>query len=189
MAIKTTHETFDKTWFITFTCFRWIPLFEITNSYPLLYKWLNFIKEKKSIETTAFVFMPNHVHLILHLNKPENLNKIIANGKRFLAYEIIKKLKSQHNDNLLYILNEGCSKAERKKGQLHKVFESSFDAKAILNHQFLFQKLDYIHHNPVVKKWNLAPYFVDYEHSSAAFYETNKEHASISITHYLDLHG
>lgn len=94
MAIKTIHDTTDKTWFITFTCFNWIPLFQITDSYNLVYQWLNLIKEKYSIDTTAFVIMPNHVHAIIHLNASNSLNKIISNGKRFMAYEIIKRLKS-----------------------------------------------------------------------------------------------
>lgn len=159
MAIKTIHDTTDKTWFITFTCFHWLSLFEITNSYDFLYNWLNLINKKYKIDTVAFVFMPNHVHLILHLDTSTNLNKVISNGKHFIAYEIIKRLKAQNNTDLILTLKNGCSDEERKKGQLHKVFETSFDAKVILTDKFLFQKLDYIHHNPVSGKWNLAATF------------------------------
>ncbi len=189
MAIKTIHNTVDKTWFITFTCFNWIPLYQITDSYDLVYNWLNLIKEKYNIDTAAFVIMPNHVHLILHLNYSDNLNKIISNGKRFMAYEFIKRLKTQKHHQILLKLNSACSEEEKKRGQLHKVFEPSFDAKAILTNQFLFQKLDYIHHNPVSGKWNLAETFLDYKHSSAGFYEKNLPHQKVAIMHYLDLEG
>jgi hypothetical protein len=54
---------------------------------------------------------------------------------------------------------------------LHKVFKNSFDAKAIFSERFLFQKLQYIHNNPVSGKWNLAEDYTLYEHSSASFYE------------------
>jgi hypothetical protein len=40
MAIRTKHKITDSTWFITFTCYNWLPLFEITQSYDLVYKWL-----------------------------------------------------------------------------------------------------------------------------------------------------
>ncbi len=189
MAIKTIHDTADKTWFITFTCFNWIPLFQITNSYDLVYNWLNLIKEKYSIDTTAFVIMPNHVHAILHLNTSNSLNKVISNGKRFMAYEIVKRLKAQERDDILIKLSEACSEEDKKKGQLHKVFEPSFDAKPILTDKFLHQKLDYIHTNPVAGKWNLAETFIDYEHSSASFYEMNLPHKNVAIKHYLDLEG
>lgn len=187
MAIKTIHDTADKTWFITFTCYSWLSLFKITNSYDLVYNWLNLIKEKYEIDTAAFVIMPNHVHLILHLNKPGSLNTIISNGKRFMAYEIIARLKSQNENAILFKLSQACTEKEKSKGQIHKVFEPSFDAKAILTNHFLFQKLDYIHHNPVSGKWNLAETFIDYQHSSVCFYEKNINHESIAIKHYLDL--
>ncbi len=60
---------------------------------------------------------------------------------------------------------------EKKKGQLHKVFKDSFDAKPVFSRKFLIQKINYIHHNPVTGKWMLAKNFVEYAHSSASFYE------------------
>ncbi|MEM8894467.1 MAG: transposase, partial [Bacteroidota bacterium] len=35
----------------------------------------------------------------------------------------------------------------------------------------VYQKLDYIHNNPLSGKWNLAEDPIKYEYSSAAFYE------------------
>ena len=131
--------------------------------------------------------MPNHVHLIIHLNKPVNLNNLISNGKRFMAYEIIARLKTQNENDLLLKLNHSCTDKEKSKGQVHKAFEASFDAKAIITNHFLIQKVDYIHHNPVSGKWNLADEFLDYQHSSACFYEKNITHENIVIKHYLDL--
>jgi putative transposase len=55
-------------------------LFELTNSYGLVYNWFNILKEDK-IEIVGYVIMPNHVHSILYF--PEagfNLNKILPNG-------------------------------------------------------------------------------------------------------------
>jgi hypothetical protein len=66
------------------------------------------------------------------------------------------------------------------------VFKDSFDAKAIYSDKFLFQKLDYIHSNPVKGKWTLAKDNVSYEHSSASFYEINAV-KHFSPKHYKDL--
>jgi hypothetical protein len=46
-------------------------------------------------------------------------------------------------------LKEGLSAKDSKKGQMHKVFEESFDAKPIYNQNFLLQKIQYIHLNIV----------------------------------------
>ena len=146
-------------------------LFELTKSYDLIYNWFNILENDK-IEIIAYVIMPNHVHCILYF--PEagfNLNKILSNGKRFMAYEIINRLEVANEIATLQILQDALTEREKKKKQLHKVFKDSFDGKAIFSEKFLIQKLNYIHHNPVSGKWNLSADFVSYEHSSASFYE------------------
>lgn len=72
---------------------------------------------------------------------------------------------------MLEELYHAVKKGERKKGQRHKVFEDSFDAKECLSNEFVYQKLDYMHKNPVSKRWQLAAVFTNYLHSSASFYE------------------
>ena len=187
MATRTLHNEPGETWFITFTCYNWIPLFEITHSYNLLYDWLNFISKRYNIKTHAFVFMPNHIHIIIKLPETQaELNKVISNGKRFLAYELVKKLKTLGKTDLLEQLSAACTEKEKATGQKHKIFELSFDAKPIFSTAFLHQKTDYIHHNPVSGKWSLCSDFILYTHSSAAFYHLSKPHEYIAITDYRD---
>lgn len=62
-------------------------------------------------------------------------------------------------------------KNEKKKGQRHKVFEDSFDAKECRSREFITQKLNYIHKNPVSKRWQLVNDYTEYPYSSASFYE------------------
>ena len=161
-------------------------LFELTNSYDLVYRWFDILKKDK-VEIVGYVIMPNHVHSILYF--PEagfDLNKILSNGKRFMAYEIINRLEKANDTNTLTILQNALTERERKKKQLHKVFKDSFDAKVIFSEKFLIQKLNYIHYNPVKGKWNLAKDFVSYEHSSASFYEEGITRHFIP-KHYKDL--
>ena len=171
MPVKYKHADVYSMYFCTFTCYDWMALFYMTNSYDIVYKWFNILNEKK-IEVVGYVIMPNHVHCILYF--PEtgfNLNNIVSNGKRFMAYEIINRLENANNTETLKFLQETLTDREKKKKQLHKVFKDSFDAKAIFSEKFLIQKLNYIHHNPISGKWKLAADFVSYEHSSASFYE------------------
>src|SRR5690606_10686755 len=108
------------------------------------------LKNKCSSEIIAYVIMPNHMHCVLYFKKAGfNLNKIISNGKRFMAYEIIRRLEEKEENITLKLLSESVTEREKKKGQLHNVFKDSFDAKAILSDNFLHQKIDYIHYNPV----------------------------------------
>ena len=137
-----------------------------------MYKWFVILKEKYQADIVAYIIMPNHLQAILHFHKEGfNLNSIISNGKRFMACEIIKRLKAAGSTSMLKKLSSLVTEREKKKGQLHKVFKDSIDAKAIITQQFLLQKINYIHNNPVTGKWMLAKDFVEYEHSSASFYE------------------
>ena len=77
-------------YFISFTCFRWKCLFELANAYDSIYKWFDYLTERQS-SIIGYVIMPNHLHTLFHLPaSKQSLNTIISNGKRFLAYDIIK---------------------------------------------------------------------------------------------------
>ncbi|MFT3681035.1 MAG: hypothetical protein QM791_12225 [Ferruginibacter sp.] len=141
------------------------------------------------VPRTKAEVMPNHLHAIMHFeNDGFNLNEIISNGKRFMAYEIINRLELAGNKIMLERLASLASAREKKKGQLHKVFKDSFDAKAVITHAFLLQKINYIHYNPVSGKWILAIDFTEYGHSSASFYELQiVKH--FRPVHYIDFSG
>lgn len=127
--------------------------------------------------------MSNHLHIIMHFESDGfNLNKIIADGKRFMAYEIINGLKNKGNLGMLNKLSSLVTIREKKKGKLHKMFKDSFDPKPIINNPFLLQKINYIHNNLDTGKWMLAKDFTECKHSSASFYELN------SLRHFLPIH-
>jgi REP element-mobilizing transposase RayT len=149
MPVCFQHDQYDNSYyFITFTCYKWLPLIEDTNTYDAVYKWFDNLF-KNNIYVTGYVIMPNHVHALLYFPQmPKSLNSLIGNAKRFLAYEIIKQLEQKKENQLLDILHGGVKKREAKKGQIHKVFKESFDAKDCRSSEFIFQKLAYIHKNP-----------------------------------------
>ncbi|MFI5188200.1 MAG: hypothetical protein ACHQF0_15825 [Chitinophagales bacterium] len=102
---------------------------------------------------------------------PKSLNSIIGNAKRFMAYDIIEGLEKKKHLLLIEELHGYVKKNEIKKGQRHKVFEESFDAKECRSREFIIQKLDYINKNPVSKRWQLVSDVTEYPHSRAGIYE------------------
>jgi len=161
-------------YFITITCYEWLPLFELTNGYDIVYKWFDYLK-KHGHYITGYVIMPNHVHVLIGFRQnAKSINTVIGNGKRFMAYEIVKRIEQAGEHSTLTKLMEGVSSRDQKRGKLHEVFEPSFDWKDCRSNRFIKQKLDYIHDNPCRGKWNLAESPVDYTHSSARFYLTGE---------------
>ena len=152
MAIRTQHEITENTWFITFTCYKWLPLFELTQSYDAVYKWFDILKAY-GLDVIGYVIMPNHIHaLIAYMPGEKSINTVVGNGKRFLAYEIVDKFKAQGNKDMLQKLADGVWPSDRRKGKLHEAFEPSFECKLCYNQKFVNQKLSYIHGNPVDRK-------------------------------------
>ena len=90
-----------------------------------------------------------------------------------MAYEVVKRLKESGRFDLLLKMEQVVPKEQAIDGKLHHVFEQSFDCNTWYTKKSMKQKLDYIHHHPCVKKWNLAIEFTDHKHSSAGFYELN----------------
>lgn len=124
--------------------------------------------------------------LYLPKEAPE-LYKIISNAKRFMAYEIVKRLKASNKDDLLEKLEEGVKAKEGKKGKLHQVFKESYDAKECFNEPFIRQKVEYMHKNPVSGRWNLESNYLSYLHSSARFYDLNEVNELVILTHFQDV--
>ena len=162
-------------YFITFTCHQWLQLIEITKAYDLVYNWFN-VLSSKGHTVTGYVVMPNHLHLLLHFaGGNQSLNTHVGNGKRFMAYEIINRLKQQNETNILNKLSQDVQAKDKSRGKKHEVWIDSFDVKQCRTEKFILQKLHYIHNNPCTGKWNLADSSIHYLHSSASFYISGRQ--------------
>jgi len=163
------------TFFITFTCHKWLPLLEIINGYDIVYTWFDHLK-KNGHYINGYVIMPNHVHALISFQETgKSINIIVGNGKRFMAYEIINRLQKSGNTNLLRELSDSVENSRKANNKKHDVWELSFDWKLCESDKFIYQKLEYMHANPCKGKWNLCHYIEDYKHSSAMFYEMGKQ--------------
>ena len=161
-------------YYITFTCYHWLPLIEQTNSYQFIYKWFDLLTSKGHA-ILGYIIMPNHVHLILYFaGGPQSLNTLVGNGKRFIGYEIINRLIYQNETTLLQQLQAAVKVKDKSRGKKHELWQDSFDIKECRTEKFILQKLNYIHNNPCSGKWNLVKEPHQYQHSSALFYFNGK---------------
>ena len=184
MAVKQTIPYNHGIFFITITCYKWIPLIEKTNSYDAVYNWFDHLKSKAHY-IVGYTIMPNHIHALIRFqNTGKKINTIIGNGKRFMAYEIITRLKEQNEEEMLNQLQLAVEIKDRQRNKQHEVWDDSFDWKDCT--KFIKQKLDYMHNNPCKGKWNLASSPVEYKHSSAFFYATG-EQGNYQVTSFMEL--
>jgi len=153
---------------------------EQTNSYDLVYKWFDYLKQQNH-RIAGYVIMPNHIHVLIDFaTSSKKINTIIGDGKRFMAYDIISRIKEAGNTDLLQQLQKSVTAKDRNNGKKHEVWKESFDWKYCETVKFAYQKLLYIHNNPCNGKWNLAADITKYEHSSARYYISGK-HAAYEV--------
>lgn len=87
------HQNANSFYFITFTCYKWLQLFNEADAYDTVYKWFDHL-HNNNVFVIGYVIIPNHIHALLHFTQmPKSLNTVIGNAKRFMAYEIVKRLK------------------------------------------------------------------------------------------------
>ena len=90
------HES-EGIYFITITCYDWLPLFDFTNGYDIVYNWFDYLKQQWNYiigYVPIAIGMPNHFHALIAFRKNnKSINSIVGNGKRFMAYELVERLK------------------------------------------------------------------------------------------------
>lgn len=176
----------DGVFFITLTCARWLPLFKLINGYEIVYNWFDHLKSQGHY-VTGYVIMPDHLHAVIGFrNTGKTINSVIGNGKRFMAYELVSRLRRNNHNAILEEMKRWVNTTDALRDKKHEVFEPSFDWKECRTEKFILQKLNYIHLNPCRSEPKLAVLPEDYEHSSAKFYATG-EHGVYRITSYTEL--
>ena len=97
-----------------------------------------------------------------------SLNTVISNAKRFIAYDIIKRLSDNGEHEILQQLRNSLTQSRN----MHSVsFIQTLMLRLLTAGKFLEQKLNYTHLNPARGNYNLIEDWRDYPHSSAGFYE------------------
>ncbi len=162
----------NNLYFITSTIVRWVDLFDKKIYIDIVVDSLNYCIEKKGLEVYAWVIMSNHIHLIIG-SKTGKLEGIIRDFKKHTSKTIIKLLKNSEYERrewILDIFNEDG--LNNPNNLLYQVWQQTYHAKEIFSMEFLLQKLNYIHMNPVRASIVSEPWH--YIYSSAVDYKGTK---------------
>jgi putative transposase len=118
--------------------------------------------------------MSNHFHLIWQILGENTREKVQLSFLRFTAQQIKFDLEKNHPKVLEHF-------KVNAKDRMYQFWERNSLSVEITTEHFFYQKLDYIHQNPV--KAMLCNSAEDYYFSSAKFYEKGETDFDF-LTHY-----
>jgi putative transposase len=132
----------------------------------------NYMQAQGWLVIYGYVIMPNHIHLIVQCQPEHPLMDVMRDFKKFTSKQIIAQLTTDGNDRALDYLR---SAVRRPGKQAYAVWEDEYRAKDVTSPDFLWQKLEYIHNNPVQPRWHLVETPEEYGWSSARFYLSGQQ--------------
>ncbi len=167
------HSNFDPShlYFITTTAVQRACIFERDVIKRILVDGLYHLQSVDKTELFAFVIMPNHIHVIFRCHETDPLKDVLRDFKANTARLIVRHYQAERNQKALQFLTSSVTRPEK---QDFKVWEDGYNAKDVFSKDFLAQKMEYIHNNPLQPHWQLVEHAEDYIWSSARFYLTGE---------------
>lgn len=166
----------EKTSFYFCTCniVEWRCVFKEEKYCQIIIDSLNYCRKNKGLLLFGFVIMPNHIHLIVSSKERLPLTDIMRDFKRHTSKLISKMLEEDNEKLFLYIFQ----KAKRTQKTKYKVWQDEYHPEAIYSEKWFYQKLNYLHNNPVRKGFVVKP--EDWKYGSARNWILD-DHSTISL--------
>jgi len=155
----------DALHYVTFQIVNWVDLFTRKVYRDIFIDSLKFCQANKGLEIYAFVVMSNHIHLLLRSDIGK-LSDTIREFKSFTAKQILLAIDTESESRSEWMLNlfEFAAK-QHKRNEKYQVWTHENHAELIYSDKFIFQKINYIHDNPV--RAGIVENPEDYLYSSA----------------------
>lgn len=149
--------------FLTGTIVGWLPIFGRPEAAQIILDSWRFLQDHKRLELFAYVIMENHVHAIASV---DDLSKEIGDFKSFTARRIIDLLKARGDHGTLRQLE--LLRARHKIDREYQLWQEGSHPEVIQGDPMMWQKLEYVHNNPVRRGYVEDP--THWRYSSARNY-------------------
>lgn len=156
-------------YFLTMTVVDWVDVFSRPDYKHIIVDSLKYCQKEKGLVLFAWCLMSNHLHLIASDNNEFVLSDILRDFKKFTNKKIIAAIKETNESRKEWMLDRfEFNGRNDKKIKNYKFWKDGNEPKELITNDFMSQKLDYIHNNPVRAEIVFEPQ--DYVYSSARNY-------------------
>jgi putative transposase len=159
----------DKAYFMTLTVVDWVDVFTRENYKRIIVDSLRYCQQSKGLEIYGWCLMSNHLHLIAKATDEPTLPEIIRDFKKFTARSICSKIMESEESRRDWMLARFEYNGKLLQRITHvKFWQDGNHSEIIYSPDLFYQKLTYIHNNPV--KARIVDKPDDYLYSSARNY-------------------
>jgi putative transposase len=150
--------------FITITCLEWKYVLADDSLKDIIIESLTFLTKANRVHVFAFCIMSNHLHMIWQMLGDHTKEDVQRDFLKFTAQRILEALKLSKSSLLPELRVDS-------KDRKFQIWERNALSVPLYTDKVFFQKLNYIHNNPVSAGLCERP--EDYAYSSASFYYRN----------------
>lgn len=159
--------------YLTLTTVGWVDVFTRQRYRDIVLESLAFCQREKGLAVHAYVIMSNHIHLIAQAQALNRLSDILRDFKKFTSAMIIKSIHEEPESRRDWLLLLFQYHARfNQNNSLHQLWQNDNHPVELYSPDFIYQRLVYIHQNPVRAGWvDVAEHF---RYSSAVDYAGGK---------------
>ena len=140
----------DKAYFLTLTVVNWIDVFTRKNHRDAIISCLKYCQKEKGLIIFAYCIMSNHIHIIANAEEPFLLKDTIRDFKKFTSKKIIAQIQNETESRREWMLKLFEDEAEpSKRHKYYKFWQEGNHAIELFSEKFVWDKINYIHNNPV----------------------------------------
>ena len=150
---------------LTFSCYHYYPLLSKDRTRQWLADSINSAREELDLSIWAYVFMPNHVHLVVYPRNSEyNISSILKAIKHPVSRQALKWLRENSSQWLPKLAQKRGMRTKHHFWQIGGGYDRNIES-----YETLDSMIDYIHANPIRR--GLTEKASDWKWSSSRWYE------------------
>lgn len=144
-SIRVATEFNQEMYFVTLVVKDWHYIFDRHGRWDILIQSLKHYQEFKDLKIYAYIFMLNHIHLII---QSSDAFGFLRDFKKHTSFELMKNIKTTEPH---------IAKLFKTKIDHYSIWQKTNMPKLIDSDDFFCQKKGYIEENPVVREYVAEP--------------------------------
>ncbi|MEZ4924398.1 MAG: transposase [Crocinitomicaceae bacterium] len=161
----------NSSYFLTLTVVDWIDVFTRKNHKDALIESLRYCIKHKGLNVYAYCLMTNHLHLIVNCDEPFELKDTIRDFKRHTVKQLLFQIQNDPESRREWMIELFKQNGENHaKSDKLKFWKTGNHAIELYTEKFVWDKINYIHNNPVEEKFVTKPEHWIYSSASNYIY-------------------